>query len=94
MSQKSLLNKFHFAEHLKECISSKHFFCVDNQVFKGEGNLGTETMIKFVSMQLGIPCMQIEINSSLVVEDGNPFLLHQKSKLLHCFCEFLKSIKV
>ena len=91
INQKTLFNFTHLEEQLKT-ILNRHFFCIDNQVFKGEGSNNSETMIKFFSTKLNVPCLQIEINSALINEDDSLFVLHQKTKLLHCFCEFIRQL--
>ena len=92
MDGKTLLGYDCLEKELLEMIN-RHFFCISNQVFKGEGSNGSETMVNFFANKLGIPSLQIEINSAILKEDSLS-MLHQRSKLLHCFCEFLKEQKI
>lgn len=86
----SLLGRPELQSDLMEGVAAKGFFCVENQVFKGAGAPGAQTMAPFFSESLRVPSMQLEINSALINDDGALLALHQKTKLLHCFCEFLK----
>lgn len=93
MDNTSLFEYIELQEILQNIVE-KHFFCINNQVFKGLGSSDSETMIRFFSTKLGIPCLQIEINSALINEDDSLYILHQKTKLLHCFCEFIKKVNI
>lgn len=93
MDNTSLFEHIELQEVL-ETIVGKHFFCINNQVFKGIGSDNSETMIRFFANKLGIACLQIEINSALINEDDSLYVLHQKTKLLHCFCEFIKKVNL
>lgn len=89
---KSLMGHEHLTPQLIDLLDKFGFLATDNAVFTASGATeDAQTITKFVSQELGCPCMQLEISSALTHELNTRQAMHQNAKLVNALAYFIKA---
>ncbi len=78
-----------YIKTFKKFLKIYYFIYVENETFSGSGEDDSETMIKYMHKNFSTESIQIEINSSLIIQDTNLFFWHRYYQLLNCLGQII-----
>ena len=93
LDQQSWLGQEQWRESLTGYLERCGFFVSDNQVFRAAGPTQQAQTVTSFCMELGIPCVQLEISTALMDDLGSLQALHANAKLINALAAFITTLE-
>lgn len=92
LDQRSWLGQTQWRDALHQTLAFSGFLVSDNQVFRAAGATPEAQTITAFCMELGVPCVQLEISSALMDELDTIQAQHANAKLVNAIAAVLKTL--
>lgn len=92
IDQRSWLGQTQWRDALHKTLAHCGFVVSDNQVFRAAGATPEAQTITAFCMELGVPCVQLEISSALMDDLDSIQALHANAKLVNAIAAVLTTL--
>jgi predicted N-formylglutamate amidohydrolase len=92
IDQRSWLGRTQWRDALQQTLVHCGFFVSDNQVFRAAGATPEAQTITAFCMELGVPCVQLEICSALMDDLDTVQAMHANAKLVNAIAAVLATL--